>query len=271
MSRKIFDLTALKMKQDRARILGKVNFVDEFAIRHTEDILSDIKRKFTEAAIIGNNAKFWANGIGLKTAKLIDEAENFNFKNGQFDLIIHALSLHRCNDPVGQLIQLRHALRPDGLMLAFLCGGETLRELRMSFEAAEIAIENGISPRVAPMIEIRDAGDLLVRAGFALTVADRTDLEVTYKSPTDLFYDLRAMGETNILYNRQKQFLRRKTFNKLLEFYFNRHSVPQGNGVRATFQLLCLTGWAPSSVQQKPLKPGSATHHFSEVLRTYKL
>ena len=264
-------MDALKMKQNRAHILGQVNFVDEFAINHSIEILSDIKRQFNHIAIVGNKAKLWANGLGFKNANLIDEAETLNFKNKQFDLIIHALSLHRCNDPLGQLIQVCHVLKPDGLMLAFLCGGETLREVRTSFEAAEIEIENGVSPRVSPMIEIRDAGNLLVRAGFALTVAERTNLDVTYKSTIDLLYDLRGMGETSILYNRKKSFLKRSTFNKFLEIYSNRHNVPRGHRVRATFQLLCLTGWAPSINQQKPLKPGSASHHLSEVLSTYKL
>ena len=264
-------MSALKMKQDRARILGHTNFVDAFAINQVKEILSDIKREFNDLAIVSNKASFWADGLGLKNASLISESETLNFKANHFDLVIHALSLHRSNDPVGQLIQIRHALRPDGLLLAFLCGGETLRELRKSFEAAEIDIENGISPRIAPMIEIRDAGDLLVRAGFALPVADKIDLNVTYKSPIDLIRDLRGMGETSILHNRKKSFLRRATFNKLLAHYSNSHSVPEGSGIRATFQLLCLTGWAPSANQQKPLRPGSASHHFSKVLSTYKL
>ena len=156
-------------------------------------------------------------------------------------------------------------------MLAFFMGGETLRELRKSFEAAEIKIENGISPRVAPMIEIRDAGNLLVRAGFALSVADRTDLVVSYGSPIDLFYDLRRMGETSIMVDRKKSFLKSSILNECLKIYKKKFTIPEKNQVMATFQILCLTGWAPADNQQKPLKPGSASHHFSEVLGTFKL
>ncbi len=269
--RRIFDLNALKIKQDRADKLGSVNFVDEFAIEQAVEKLSDIKKTFTNCAIIGRKALLWAKGLGLKGAVLIDDSEKLDFKNKKFDLVIHALSLHRCDDPIGQLIQVRKSLNSDGLILAFFLGGETLRELRASFEAAEFQIEEGISPRVAPMIEIRDAGNLLVRAGFALPVADRTDLKVSYNSPLDLFYDLRGMAETSIMVNRKKGFLRRSTLNEFLKIYLRNHNSVDGDGVEATFQLLCLTGWAPSDNQPKPLKPGSATHHFSEVLRTYKL
>ena len=270
-NRTIFDTNVLKIKQERAKILASVTFVDEFAINQASDILSEIRRKFLKSAIIGRRADFWSSSLELEDVTLIDEAEELSFKGKKFDLIIHALSLHRCNDPIGQLIQVRQALNLDGLMLVFLFGGESLRELRASFEAAEIKIKNGISPRVAPMIEIRDAGDLLVRAGFALSVADKTDLVVSYKAPIDLFYDLRSMAETSIMINRQKNFLRRDTLNKCFEIYSSDYAMVNKERVKATFQLFCLTGWAPSDNQQKPLKPGSATHHFSQVLNTYKL
>ena len=269
--RKIFSMDTLEMKQKRAQKLGYVNFVDEFTINFASEILSDINRRFNQIAIIGREAKIWGKGLGLKDVVSIDATDELNFNNKKFDLVIHALSLHRCNDPIGQLIQVRQALKVDGLMLAFFMGGNTLQELRESFEAAEIRVESGISPRVAPMIEIRDAGNLLVRAGFALSVADRTDLIISYGSPIDLFYDLRRMGETSIMVDRQKSFLRRDTLNECLEIYSKNFAIPKKNQVKATFQLLCLTGWAPADHQQKPLKPGSASHHFSEVLGTFKL
>ena len=264
-------MDTLEMKQKRAQKLGYVNFVDEFTINFASEILSDINRRFNQIAIIGREAKIWGKGLGLKDVVSIDATDELNFNNKKFDLVIHALSLHRCNDPIGQLIQVRQALKVDGLMLAFFMGGNTLQELRESFEAAEIRVESGISPRVAPMIEIRDAGNLLVRAGFALSVADRTDLIISYGSPIDLFYDLRRMGETSIMVDRQKSFLRRDTLNECLEIYSENFAIPKKNQVKATFQLLCLTGWAPADHQQKPLKPGSASHHFSEVLGTFKL
>ena len=271
-NRKVFDSKSLKMHQKRSKILGFVDFVDKFAIDQVVDVLSDINKDFKEPAIVGGKASFWAKNLGINNALLIDDGETLDFFGKKFDLIIHALSLHWCNDPVGQLIQVRQALKPDGLMLAFLLGGETLCELRTAFEAAELKTVNGISPRVAPMIAIRDAGDLLVRSGFSLNVADITDLEVTYKNPMDLLYDLRGMGETSIMYGRQKNILKRSTLNALLEIYSNDYKTPsEGGRVKATFQVLCLTGWAPADNQQKPLRRGSATHHFSEILDTYKL
>ncbi len=270
-NRKIFSMNALEMKQERARKLGYVDFVDEFTITFASEILSDIKRRFDRTAIIGKETQIWAEGLGLKDVTSINATDDLNFNDKEFDLVIHALSLHRCNDPVGQLIQVRQALKADGLMLAFFMGGKTLRELRKSFEMAEIKIEDGISPRVAPMIEIRDAGNLLVRAGFALSVADRTDLVVSYGSPIDLFLDLRRMGETSIMVDRKKSFLKRSTLNECLKIYKKKFTIPEKNQVMATFEILCLTGWAPADNQQKPLKPGSASHHFSEVLGTFKL
>ena len=264
-------MQALKIKQARASKLGPIDFVDNFAIAYAVDALSDIKRSFKNIGIVGNKARLWSEGLGNKNVILINESDSLNFNGEKFDLLIHALSLHRCNDPVGQLIQARNALQPDGLLLALFLGDETLSELRASFEAAEIQVDNGVSPRVAPMIGIRDAGNLLVRSGFALNVADKTDLQVSYKSPIDLLYDLRGMAETSIMVARQKSFLKRRTFNKMLEIYSNEYKMLKGNGVKATFQLLCLTGWAPAINQQQPLKPGSATHQFSEVLDTYKL
>ena len=262
-------MEALKIKQARTKVIGPVNFIDNFAIRNATDILRDINRRFACAAIIGSKAEFWAEGLRFQDVTLIDESDTLNFSDKKFDLVIHALSLHHCNDPVGQLIQVRQALNPDGLMLVFLLGGQTLLELRASFEAAEITVKNGISPRIAPMIEIRDAGDLLVRSGFALSVADKSDLEVTYKTPIDLVNDLRGMGETNIMLDRQKSFLRRSIFNAMVKNYFYNYSIENKTEVEATFSILCLTGWAPADNQQKPLKPGSAKHHFSEVLSTY--
>lgn len=272
INRKIFDLKALKVRQNRSKILGSVKFVDDFAIGQALERLSDINRIFENSAIIGGKAKFWARNLSLNNAFLINDNNHLDFNDKNFDLIIHAMSLHWYDDPVGQLIQVRQALKPDGLMLAFFLGGETLCELRGAFEEAELKTEKGISPRVAPMIGIRDAGDLLVRAGFALSVADKTDLEVSYSSPINLLHDLRRMGETNIMVDRRKTFLKRSTLNSLLKIYTERYrSKKKMGGVKATFQLFCLTGWAPSDNQQKPLRRGSATHSFSEVLGTYKL
>jgi SAM-dependent methyltransferase len=271
-TRKIFDMLALRMHQRRAKFLGPIDFVDEFSINQVHERLSDINRTFKHPAIIGQKTSFWAKKLGLNNAILINDDDHLDFNDKKFDFIIHALSLHWHDDPVGQLIQVRQALEPDGLMLAFFFGGETLYELRTAFEQAELKTENGISPRVAPMIELRDAGDLLVRAGFALSVADSTDLEVIYTTPIELLHDLRGMGETNIMVDRRKNFLKRETLRNLVELYATQFSAHKKDGrVKATFQLFCLTGWAPSKNQQKPLRRGSATHSFTDVLGTYKL
>ena len=270
--RKIFDMVALKLRQKRSRFLAPVEIFDQFAIDQALGRLSDIKRTFKSPLISGGRASLWAKKLGLNNMCFINDDDHLNFSDNKFDLIVHALSLHRHNDPVGQLIQIRQALKPDGLMLAFFFGGETLRELRAAFEKAELETEDGISPRVAPMIEIRDAGDLLVRAGFALSVADKTDLKVIYGTPKNLLHELRRMGETNIMVHRRKSFLKKRTLNKFFEIYSDHyHSQKKKRGVEATFQLFCLTGWAPSKNQQKPLRPGSATHNFSDVLGTFKL
>ena len=271
-TRKIFDMAALRMHQRRAKLLGPIEFVDEFAIDQVYERLSDIKRTFKCPAIIGQKTSFWAKKLGLNNAILINDDDHLNFDDKKFDLIIHALSLHWHDDPVGQLIQVRQALVPDGLMLVIFFGGKTLHELRTAFEQAELKTENGISPRVAPMIELRDAGDLLVRAGFALSVADSTDLEVIYNTPIKLLHDLRGMGETNIMFDRRKNFLKRSTLKIFFEIYSTQlNKKKKEGGVKATFQIFCLTGWSPSENQQKPLKRGSATHNFSDVLGTYKL
>ena len=271
-NRKIFDRMALQVHQKRSKYLDPVEFLDNFAINQVIERLSDIKRTFKYPSIIGRKTGFWAKKLSLDNALLINDDDYLKFNDQKFDLIIHALSLHWQNDPIGQLIQIRQALKPDGLMLAFFFGGKTLHELRAAFEEAELVTDNGISPRVAPMIEVRDAGDLLVRAGFALSVADKTDLDVIYSAPINLLRDLRRMGETSIMVDRRKNFLKSATLNKVFEIYSSRFGVHnKKGGVKATFQLICLTGGAPSNNQQKPLQRGSATHNFSDVLGTYKL
>ena len=272
VKKNIFSLELLQMRQERARKIGFVDYLDKFVMDQITERLAEINRKFKSPAIIGGKANFWADYLGIPNAKLISDRENLDLGYETHDLVIHALSLHWHNDPVGQLIQVRNALKPDGLMLAFLCGGNTLGELRTAFQKAEISNEDGMSPRVAPMVELKKAGDLLVRAGFALNVADSLDLIVSYDSPLELLYDLRRMGETNIMVERRRKFLNRKTFQKCMDIYaqdFNDEGDTKR--IKATFQIFCLTGWRPAENQQKPLKPGSAQKNFSEVLKPYEL
>ena len=181
------------------------------------------------------------------------------------DLAVSLLSLQDENDVLGMLIQIRRALRPDGLFLGSMLGGGSLAELRESLLAAETEVFGGASPRVSPFADIRDAGALLLRAGFALPVADVDTLTVRYGSPRRLYADLRAMGAANATIGRSRRPATRALFARADEIYRERFSDPDGR-VRATFSLVWLTGWAPHPSQQKPLRPGSAEMSLTEVL-----
>ncbi len=188
-------------------------------------------------------------------------------RQGAFDLIASGLSLHLVNDLPGALIQVRRALKPDGLFLAALLGGESLGELREALMLAETEITGGMSPRVFPTADVRDMGGLLQRAGFALPVADAERLTVTYASPLALMRDLRGMGATNALAMRSRKPMRRTVLTRTSEIYAQK--FPAGDGrVRATFEILYLSGWSPHESQQKPLKPGSAAARLADALGT---
>lgn len=185
--------------------------------------------------------------------------------NSTFDLVVSALSLQGINDLPGALVQIRRALKPDGLLLAALIGGETLTELRQSFATAESEIEGGISPRVAPFADVRDLGGLLQRAGFALPVTDADRITVRYNSAFALMQDLRRMGATNALVERRRTPLRRATLTRTAEIYAARFADGDGR-VRATFDIVWLSGWAPHPGQQQPLEPGSAQARLADAL-----
>ena len=265
--KQLFDLKLLKQRQDRAKKIGFVDFLELSTIKQARARIDEVNRKFKRPLIIGGKAGYWARELDMREACLIEDNEFLRLEERSYDLIIHALSLHWYNDLIGQLIQIRKALVPDGLMLAFLFGGETLKELRSAFRQAEILNENGMSPRVAPMAEPEELGNLLSRSGLNLNVVDKNNFEVLYDDPIKLFYDLRGMGETNIMLERRRNMLRRKTFFSVLDIYSKKFSSKKDKKrVEATFEIMCLTGWAYSSNQQKPLAPGSATNHLSEIL-----
>lgn len=182
------------------------------------------------------------------------------------ELIIDIANLHRTNDVPGMLIQYLRALRPDGLFLACVPGGDTLYELRESLTIAESELTDGVHPRVLPFMDVRDAGGLLQRAGFALPVADVDTVVVRYDTMFNLMLDLRFMGETNVLAARQKCLARSALFKRAAEYYQEKFSDEDGR-IRATFSFVWLSGWAPDASQQKPLKPGSATHSLADVLK----
>jgi SAM-dependent methyltransferase len=196
---------------------------------------------------------------------IVADEEALPFGDGTIDLVVSALALQVVNDLPGVLLQVRRALKPDGLFLAALLGGETLTELRQSFAAAESEIEGGVSPRVAPFADLRELGGLLQRAGFALPVTDVDRLTVRYASVFDLLRDLRRMGATNSLVARRRSPLRRATLLRMAEIYALRFADFDGR-IRATFDIVWLSGWAPHPDQKPPLKPGSARARLADAL-----
>ncbi len=196
---------------------------------------------------------------------LVGDEEALPFSSESFDLIVSGLALQSVNDLPGALMQARRALAPDGLFLACMIGGRTLEELRIALAAAEEEIMGGVSPRVAPLADIRDMGSLLQRAGFALPVTDLDSIIVRYSSVLGLMADLRAMGATNALVERLRKPARREVFLRAAQIYAQRFSDPDGR-VRATFEVIWLSGWAPHESQQKPLAPGSAKMRLADAL-----
>ncbi len=250
----------------RRRAAGSEDlFLHRAAIEEIEDRLSLVNKSFTAPLVIGGFPDLWRSAF--PDAAQAEDAETLNAGAGAHDLVIHALALHWADDPVGQLIQARRALRPDGLFLGVFFGGRTLHELRSTLAQAESDLRGGLSPRVAPMGEIRDLGALLQRAGFALPVADSFTLTASYTDPLAVMRDLRAMGETNALSARARHFTRRDVIARACEIYIETFADAEGR-VPATFEFITLTGWAPADSQPKPLRPGSAATRLAEALGT---
>ena len=199
--------------------------------------------------------------------RLVADEERLPFADASLDLAVSSLALHWTNDLVGALIQIRRALRPDGLFLGAILGGATLTELRQSLIAAEAELRGGAGPRVSPFADPYDAAGLLQRAGYALPVADVDRVTVRYAHPLRLLADLRAMGETSVLVDRPKTPLSRPLLARAFEIYVERFAEPDGR-IPATFEILTLTGWAPHPTQQQPLKPGSAKMRLADALQT---
>jgi SAM-dependent methyltransferase len=210
-------------------------------------------------------------GIAQHTGpRVVADEEALPFRDASLDLVVSALALQFVNDLPGTLVQIRRALRPDGLFLAALLGGETLPELRQAMSDAEIECEGGVSPRVAPFADLRDLGALLQRAGFALPVTDIDRVTVRYESVFALMHDLRRMGATNALVERRRTPLRRATLARMSEIYAQRFADADGR-VRATFEVAWLSGWAPHQSQQQPLRPGTAKARLADALGTSEI
>jgi SAM-dependent methyltransferase len=287
---RIFDRQLLRQRRLRALRLGPATFLLDRVAEDLADRLSVVLRKFDLAADIGTPGDaLWRTILERKLAtrvvvagpevtpisasglwRVIADEEALPFADQSLDLAVAALNLHFVNDLPGTLVQIRRALRPDGLFLAALLGGDTLMELRQSFAAAESEIEGGLSPRVAPFADLRDLGALLQRAGFALPVADSDRLIVRYDSAFALMRDLRRMGATNVMVERRRVPMRRATLLRMADIYAESFSDPDGR-VRATFELVWLSGWTPHESQQQPLKPGSATTRLADVLGTKEI
>jgi SAM-dependent methyltransferase len=258
----LFDRPALARARLRAA-REPVLFLQEAMADDVQERLTDVNRRFTDPVVVSALPEIWADR--LPRAKVVPDDDTLALEPGAHDLVVHGLALHWANDPVGQLIQCRRALRPDGLLLATLFGGETLVELRQVLAEAEAAVSGGLAPRVAPMGEIRDLGALLQRAGFALPVADSFKLKVSYGDAFALMRDLRGMGETNAMAAR----LRRPTAREVLTEAARRYAAAYGDAggrITATFEIVTLTGWAEAPDQPKALRPGSASHRLADVL-----
>ena len=246
----------------RARADGSAWFLHDEAACEIHERLRDVNRRFTRPAIV--TAFPDAFGTLLPGATVVPDVEVLALEPGAHDLVVHFMCLHWADDPVGQLVQCRRALVPDGLLLAACFAGETLHELRAALGQAEVEVAGGLSPRVAPMGELRDLGGLLQRAGLALPVADTVPRTVRYRDAAHLMRDLRAMGEGNALAARRRVIAPRDLFARVAGIYAE--AFPDGDGIRATFEMAFLTGWAPAEGQQKPLRPGSAKARLADAL-----
>jgi SAM-dependent methyltransferase len=286
----IFDRALIRRRRHRAAALGPATFLLDRAAGDLAERLAAVLRRFDLVLDLGTPGeavraalrRFGSVGTVVRADALLPPAparpekfvaadeEALPFADGALDLVVSALALQSVNDLPGVLIQIRRALKPDGLFLAALFGGETLTELRQSFAAAESEVEGGASPRVAPFADLRELGALLQRAGFALPVTDVDRVCVRYASALALMHDLRRMGATSALAARRRTPLKRATLMRMSEIYAARFADADGR-VRATFEIVWLSGWAPHPDQQQPLRPGSAKARLADVLGTREI
>jgi SAM-dependent methyltransferase len=226
--------------------------------------LAEVNRTFTQPAVVTGHPALWAEA--LPGARLVDDTEVLALEPGAHDLVVHAMALHWADDPLGQIIQCTRALRPDGLFVAVFPGGRTLHELRAALATAEAGLTGGLSPRVLPMADLRDAGALLQRAGLALPVADIQTQPLAWRDPARLLSDLRDCGETNAMAARLRRPLGRALWAATLAAW--EQGFGQDGLWPATLDLVWLTGWAPADSQPRPLLPGSAAMRLAEALGT---
>jgi SAM-dependent methyltransferase len=268
----LFDRALLRVRQDRARRGEAATFLLDRVAEEIDERLRAVLREFKNAADVGTPGDQVRDALAGRVGQLarVDlpdaESEPLSLTPASLDLVVSALALQFVNDLPGVLTQIRRALKPDGLLLSAMIGGDTLTELRQSFAAAEAELESGASPRVAPFADLRDVGALLQRAGFALPVTDVDRVVVRYDNAFALMADLRRMGATNILVERRRTPTRRATLLRMAQIYRERFADPDGR-IRATFDLIWLSGWAPHASQQQPLQPGSAKASLAEAVK----
>lgn len=285
MPPRLFDraLLAARRRRARARPRDGADFLLARVVEDLDDRLATVLRRFARAVDLGPFAgpgaaalarsgkvdTVLAAGPDAESVDLVVDEEALPFAPESLDLVVSLLALQFVDDLPGALVQIRRALAPDGLFLASLLGGQTLHELRDALMAAELEIHGGVSPRVVPFLDVRDLGGLLQRAGFALPVTDTDRVTVRYGSMFDLVADLRAMGATNPLRERSRRPASRALFLRAAEIYAERHADPDGR-LRATFEIVSASGWAPHPDQQKPLAPGSAQVRLADALKTHE-
>jgi SAM-dependent methyltransferase len=268
----LFDRALLRVRQKRAERLGPATFLLDRVTEDMAERLHAVLREFKSGADIGTSSDRVREALAGRVDELarIDlpdsESEPLPLAPASIDLAVSALALQFVNDLPGVLAQIRRALKPDGLLLAAMLGGDTLTELRQSFAAAEAELEGGISPRVAPFADLREVGALLQRAGFALPVTDVDRIVVRYGNAFALMQDLRRMGATNVLVERRRAPTRRATLSRMAQIYGDRFADPDAR-IRATFDVIWLSGWTPHASQQQPLQPGSAKASLAEAVK----
>ena len=273
----IFDRALLRARLNKAIASGAPDFL---LLRTADDLLDrllTVKRDFSRSLDLGAPTAHFAQAIiasgrqpplragGLGGDVIVDE-EALPFAPASFDLVVSGMALQWVNDLPGVFAQVRRVLAPDGLFIACLPGGASLVELRAALAQAEEEITGGASPRVSPFVDVRDMGGLLQRAGFALPVSDIDSFTLRYDSLFALMADLRAMGATNVLAKRSSRPLRRDVLARAAQIYAERFSDPDGR-VRASFEIVWLSGWAPHESQQQPAKPGSATMRLEDAMK----
>ncbi len=262
----LFDPVKVARGDARARAMGAETFLLE---RMAEDMLQrlvPVRRHFEAVYDFGTpDAAFAAAFAKIHPRARLAAGTDFPAPATQ-DLILSGFALHRINDLPGHLARLRRALKPDGLLLAALPGGETLHELRSSLLTAESELRGTAGLRVFPMVDVRSGGQLLQRAELALPVADSERISARYDHLFALVRDLRAMGATaTALHRPQQPGLTRAIIARAAELYAARFADGDGR-IRATFEVIWLSGWAPHESQQVPLRPGSAQTPLAQAL-----